>query len=191
MRVKRLWWTLRLALTRGAKKRAAYAKKAGIYASIGENVTIQPRAVPIYSELIKFHDNITVARNVDFCTHDVIHGVLNRYRDCNERNKYRERIGCIEIMDNVFVGSNSVILYGTKIGPDCIIASGSVVVKDCEPDSVYAGCPAKKVGTFKEFMKRRADGERNGIIPTTTHNQALTEAEIRAAWAAFDSAHQE
>lgn len=47
-------------------------------------------------------------------------------------------------MDNVFIGSNTVIMYDTRIGPNVIIASGSVVVKDCEPNSVYAGVPAKK-----------------------------------------------
>lgn len=60
---------------RGGVRRANYARKKKIYAQIGENVLIQPRVVPIYSELIK------VAKNVDFCTHDFIHGVLNRMSD--------------------------------------------------------------------------------------------------------------
>ena len=70
-------------------------------------------------------------RNVDFCTHDIIHRVLNRLPENDY--KLKEHIGCIEIMDNVFIGANSVILYGTKIGPNVIVASGSVVTKDCMP----------------------------------------------------------
>lgn len=77
----------------------------------------------MYSELIKFRNNISIARNVDFLTHDIIHGVLNRYASRNnvlipDGNvevvpKFREEIGCIEIMDDVFVRSNSVIMYNT------------------------------------------------------------------------------
>jgi acetyltransferase-like isoleucine patch superfamily enzyme len=186
MKIKRLWWIIRLSLTRGGRKRAEYAKRKGIYGEIGNNVTIQSRTIPIYSELIKFHNNIAIARNVDFCTHDIIHTVLNRMHG---EFKYRERIGCIEIMDNVFVGSNSVILYGTKIGPNVIVASGSVVVKDCEPDSVYAGCPARKVGSFSDFTKKRKLGEESGTISVTTHNQALTAEEKEKAWDAFYKAH--
>ena len=141
----RLWWSFRIATIRGASKRAEYARKNGVYGAIGKNVMIQGRVVPLYLELIRFHNNISVARNVDFVTHDVIHSVLNRVSD----RKYSEMIGCIEIMDNVFIGSNSVILYNTRIGPNVIIASGSVVTKDCEPNSVYAGVPAKRVGKSK------------------------------------------
>lgn len=187
MKSKRLWWTIRLYLTRGGRKRADYARKHHIYAHIGENVLIQSRVIPIYSELIKFHNNVVVARNVDFCTHDMIHSVLNRIPG---EFKFKERIGCIEIMDNVFVGSNSVILYGTKIGPNVIIASGSVVTKDCEPNSVYAGCPARRVGSFSDFVERRKSGEADGSITTTVHNQALTQEEIQNAWRVFDEKHK-
>lgn len=186
MKAKRLWWTIRLMLTPGGMQRAKYAKKKMIYASMGENVFIQSRVIPLYSELIKFHNNIAVARNVDFCTHDIIHSVLNRTTD---DFNYRERIGCIEIMDNVFIGSNSLVLYGTKIGPNVIIAAGSVVTKDCEPDSVYAGCPARKVGSFSDFVKKRRAGEVNGTISTTLHNQKLTEEEIKNAWNVFEKSH--
>lgn len=103
-----------------------------------------------------------MARNVDFCTHDIIHKVLNRLPENNLDNfKFKEHIGCIEIMDNMFVGYNSVILYGSKTGPNVIIASGSVIVKDCKPDSVYAGVPARRIGSFKEYIaKRKAEKKR-------------------------------
>lgn len=187
MKSKRLRQTIRLCLTRGGKKRADYARKHHIYAQIGQNVSIQSRVIPIYSELIKFHNNIAIAKNVDFCTHDIISSVLNRM---SYEVKFKERIGCIEIMDNVFIGSNSVIIYGTKIGPNVIIASGSVVTKDCEPNSVYAGCPARRIGSFSDFVERRKSGEADGSISTTVHNQALTQDEIQNAWRVFDEKHK-
>lgn len=34
---------------------------------------------------------------------------------------------------------------GVKIGTGSIIAAASVVTKDVEPYSIYAGCPARKI----------------------------------------------
>lgn len=205
MKLKRLWWSIRTALTRGGKRRADYARKNNIYAHVGKNVSIQSRVIPLYSELISFHDNIAVARNVDFCTHDVMHVIFNRMKpqmadvDSLAENAgagsntsgyhFSERIGCIEVMDNVFIGSNSVILYNTRIGPNVVIASGSVVTKDCEPNSVYAGVPARKIGTLDDFIVKRIEKEKVGEIATTAHNQALQPDEIEKAWKAFHNFH--
>ena len=87
------------------------------------------------------------------------------------------------------IGSNSVILYGTRIGPNVIIASGSVVTKDCDPNSVYAGVPARKIGTFDEYVQKRMRQEKNGEISTTANNQALTKEEIDQAWRLFRGTH--
>lgn len=189
MTIKRLWWILGSASCRGGRRRANYARKHGIYANIGENVSIQSRLIPVYSELIYFHNNISVARNVDFVTHDIAHVVMNRLPKKIDRVKLKEKIGCIEIMDNVFIGSNSVILYDTRIGPNVIIGSGSVVTRDCEPNSVYAGVPAKKIGSFDDFVERRIEAERNGLTATTEHNQHLSQEEINNAWNMFKQQH--
>ncbi len=49
------------------------------------------------------------------------------------------------IEDDVWVGYNSTILSGITIKEGSIIAAGSLVTKDVEPYSIYAGAPAKKV----------------------------------------------
>lgn len=188
--MKRLWWHIRTLLTRGGSKRAKYAAKSHIYAHIGDNVTIQSRMIPIYSELIYLGNNVHIARNVDFVTHDIIHSLLNRLPEGNRDSyKFKEKIGCIEILDNVMIGSNSIILYNVRIGPNVIIGSGSVVTKDCEPNSVYAGCPARKIGTFEDYIKKRIRMETSGEYSTTTHNQALTKDEIQSAWKQFLKNH--
>jgi acetyltransferase-like isoleucine patch superfamily enzyme len=37
-----------------------------------------------------------------------------------------------------------VVLPGVEIGAGCVIAAGSVVVKNTEPDGLYAGVPATR-----------------------------------------------
>jgi len=47
------------------------------------------------------------------------------------------------VEDDVWIGGNSVIIQGLRIGTHSIIASGSVVTKDVPPFSVVAGNPAR------------------------------------------------
>lgn len=186
MKAKRLLGSIRMTLCMGSKKRGALARKHHFFGMVGENVRILPRTLPLYSELIFIHNNVTISRNVDFVTHDGINFTLNKLpKDQRMDYKFKERIGCIEIMDNVMIGSNTTILYDTKIGSNVIIASGSVVTKDCEPNSVYAGVPARKIGTFDDFMKRRYRQETEGVISTTVHNQNLTPEEVETVRANF------
>lgn len=49
----------------------------------------------------------------------------------------------IEIGENVWIGSNSTILAGVRIGNNAVIAAGSVVTKDVESNTVAGGVPAK------------------------------------------------
>ncbi len=72
-----------------------------------------------------------------------------------------------------------------------IIASGSVVSRDCEPNSVYAGVPARKIGTFDDFMKRRYRQKTEGAISTTTHNRNLTPEEAETARTHFLRNHRD
>lgn len=41
-----------------------------------------------------------------------------------------------------WIGARVTVLPGVSIGDGCVIASGSVVSTDCEPNGIYAGVPA-------------------------------------------------
>lgn len=77
MDFKRLWISFRLLTIRSGVQRTNYLKKKNVFASIGNHVMIQSRKVPLYPELIRFGDNVRIASNVSFITHDVIHNMLN------------------------------------------------------------------------------------------------------------------
>lgn len=51
----------------------------------------------------------------------------------------------IVIEDDVWIGLGSIVLSGVHIGQGSIISAGSVVTKNVEPFSIYAGVPAKKI----------------------------------------------
>lgn len=184
MKLKRLLWSLRLCIISNGYKRAQYAKKKGIYAGVGKNVLIQPRIVPLYSNLIKIHDNVKIAKNVNFFTHDATHAMLNKmYPDMHAQ----EVVGCIEIMDNVFVGGNSTILSNVRIGPNVIIAAGSVVTKDIPPNTVCAGIPARPICSFDDYVKRRCEQKYdNNLRP---RNQQVSDELARQLWQEFDEEH--
>lgn len=77
MTFKRLWHTFRLYTIRESNKRTEYIRKQHVYGAIGENCTIQKRKVPLYANLIRLGNNVHIASNVSFLTHDVSYRVLN------------------------------------------------------------------------------------------------------------------
>lgn len=73
----------------------------------------------------------------------------------------RERI---EIGTNVWIGANSVILGGTRIGCDVVIGAGAVVTSSLEPGFVYAGVPARPVKSLPAGARTVSVFQLNGRL---------------------------
>ena len=142
---------LRIALILNSDKRNRYILKKQIFKHVGDNFFFQPRIIPSDPELISFHNNVIVTSNVTFVTHDIFHLGLNNLN----KGEFFYQNGCIEIMDNVFIGCNSTILPNIRIGPNVVIGAGSVVTHDVPANSVIAGNPAKVIGTFDDYVAKR------------------------------------
>ena len=67
------------------------------------------------------------------------------------------RKGDTIIGHDVWIGRESIIVTGVKIGDGAIVAAYSVVVKDIPPYTVYGGNPAK-------FMRDRFDDELKNLL---------------------------
>ncbi|EJD6508752.1 acyltransferase [Providencia rettgeri] len=67
------------------------------------------------------------------------------------RKSYRNPI---HVGNNVFIGVGAIILPGVNIGDNVIIAAGSVVSRNLESDSVYAGNPARKIKSIKNYIEK-------------------------------------
>ena len=180
MTKNRLIQTIYLYTKKGDKRKTFFKK---FFAGFGENVSYFPKVMPLYPELIKFHSNIVIASNVNFVTHDAIHVMLNKIRQSD--TLFPEAIGCIEIMDNCFIGANTTILYGVRIGENCIVGAGSLVNKDLQSNSVYAGVPAKRIGSFDDYIAKR----KLQNFASVEKSQCLTQYEIENAWKLFYSNH--
>lgn len=94
-----------------------------------------------------------MAANVKFYTHDIAWFMFEyEQQDRDSFGPYREPI---EVYDNVFIGADSIILPGVKIGPNSVVGAGSVVTKDVMPGSIVGGSPAKKIGEYESLLEKR------------------------------------
>lgn len=48
---------------------------------------------------------------------------------------------------NCFIGAHSIVLPGIHVGDNCIVATGAVVTRDVESNTVVAGNPARVIRT--------------------------------------------
>lgn len=156
MNFKRAWQSVQYLLHFNQMKRADFARKKGLFHHVGKNVRLPATLVPLHAELISFHDNIEVASGVKFVVHDAIHGVLNfKYHGTKDNPEFPEKIDCIEVMDNVFIGSGTTILGGVRIGPNAVIGANSLVNSDIPEGTVCAGSPARVIGKFEDLVEKR------------------------------------
>jgi acetyltransferase-like isoleucine patch superfamily enzyme len=119
---------------------------------IGKNCEIQNKISDFGSEpwLIEIGDNVTLAVGVVFLTHDGSSRIFRNNFD--NMSKFGNKFGSITIKDNCFIGTNTIILPGIKVGPNSIIGAGSIVTKDVPPNSIFAGNPAKLIYSLDEYI---------------------------------------
>ncbi len=171
--------TIGMFLTLSPMKRAEYLRKKSIFHHVGKNCMVMFRKIPLYPELISLGNNVWVASQVTFVTHDAIHHMLNyALRD----NLVDENIGCIEIKDNVFIGSNTTLLPNVSIGPNAIIGAGSIVSKSIG-SGVYVGNPARYICSFDDFINKRIGLDHFRVDRSSSW--ALSQETVDACWKAF------
>jgi maltose O-acetyltransferase len=56
----------------------------------------------------------------------------------------------VTIEDGCWIGARTTILSGVTIARGCVVGAGALVAKDCEPDSLYAGVPARLIRQLED-----------------------------------------
>lgn len=135
-----------------------HLRKIGV--SIGDDVVLfRPYNTTIDMQnphLLTIGNHVMVTGPVTILTHDYGWSVLKR--------KYGEILGNqkpVNIGDNVFLGWGCTILAGTTIGSNTIVGANSVCSGKIEGDSVYAGNPAKRIMSLKDYYEKRKSRQRD------------------------------
>ena len=138
------------------KERTRFLAESGLFAGFGKNCKWFCRTIPEEPYMIKIHDNVVISARVNFITHDVINDMLARKIGADPGEQLSEYyMGTIEIFNNVVIGSDSTILYNTRIGPNAIIAAGSVVTRDVPEGAIVGGHPARVIGKTDDLLAKR------------------------------------
>lgn len=74
------------------------------------------------------------------------HAIADRERMIKDQG-FQPSKGGIVIEDDCWLGAGVVLLDGALLRRGCVIAAGSVVRGEVEAYAIYAGAPAKKIGS--------------------------------------------
>jgi len=90
-----------------------------------------------------------------FTTHDFLYNDRYGFNTSEEIAENRYKDDCV-LENDVWIGANSVVLRGVRIGTGAVIGAGSVVTKDVPSYAIYAGNPARLIRhRFAEDVIRR------------------------------------
>lgn len=181
MRKERMYHSIRLLLLRSPAKKAAYLKKHDILGAIGENCKWGPWLLPIYPKLIRLGNNVHVHKTAKIGTHDMLNRFL-KTRNPEYDFGHTEKLGCVELMDNVYISMNVIVMPDVRINKDCIISAGSVVTSDIPENSVASGIPAKPTGRFDMFLALRKMSKGQRVV---FKNQELDDKLALEEWDRF------
>ncbi len=117
---------------------------------IGNRTTIGAFSIISGSRRIEIGNDVLIAPRV-FIT-DSIHGYEDVSLSINVQPLKSK--AAVYIGDGAWLGINSVILPGVRIGENAVVAAGSVVTKNVPPFSVAAGIPAKVIRKY-DFKKKK------------------------------------
>jgi len=160
----KLWGILRLLID-GNGKISIGNNFHGVSSSIRSYITLfsNCRLTSIRGGIIKIGDDVGIngttivaKKNIEIGKNTIIapNTIIIDF-DGHEINNLTKRINTkdngenIIIGQNCWIGMNSIILKGVTIGDNTVIGAGSVVTKNCDKNSIYAGNPCIKIKDLK------------------------------------------
>ncbi len=165
MKLRHIYWTNRL---RSSGKNLQFRKGSGIgypnLIDVGDNFILGNSSLITANSSygIFVGNNVSIARNV------LIHSANHSFDEINipimqqkiisPKLEYNNKFYSVIIKDNVWIGSQSVLLPGTVIESGCVISSGSIVSGNFPENSLIMGNPARVI---KSRIVNKDDKENN------------------------------
>jgi len=127
---------------------AAWMKRRGVLYAQGERCSIHPNVTFTDPKYVRMGSNVRLSG----CTlfgHDGSVNMINA-----AYGMHVDRVGKIDIGDDVFIGHGAIVLPGVTIGSRVLIGAGAVISRDVAPNSVMVGSPARRVSSLDDLAER-------------------------------------
>ena len=128
----------------------SFARRLGV--KVGTDCRIYTAQFGSEPWLIEIGNKVTVTSGVRIITHDGSTWLFND--DKGRRFLYKKTI----IKNNVFIGTNSIIMPGVVIEDNVIVAAGSIVTKSVPSGVIIGGNPAKILGDYDTYKAKVFSG---------------------------------
>ncbi|RZJ76218.1 MAG: acyltransferase [Flavobacterium sp.] len=115
------------------------ARNPGSSIIIGNNVAINNCFSAVAFSQIIIDDNVLIGTNCSIADTD------GHFLQPEKRNDASPPTAPVHIGENVFLGSNVVVLKGVNIGKNSVIGNNSVVTKSIPDNVIAAGNPARVI----------------------------------------------
>jgi len=131
----------------GRNLKSMFRIDKGAKITIGNNVGMS--CVTLWAKKrITIGDNVKLGSGVMLMDSDM-HSIDYMQRRKSNTDAINAKSKEIVIDNDAFIGTNSIITKGVKIGKRAIVAAGSVVVNSIPDDEIWGGNPAKFIKKMK------------------------------------------
>jgi acetyltransferase-like isoleucine patch superfamily enzyme len=134
---------------RNGHEYAAVLRQRDVFAAMGPDCYIDFSVNIEEPYLVRLGKNVWLTDDVRLLTHDASLTMLSRVHGGVLR-----KFGSITLEDNVFIGMNSTLMPGVRVGTGSVIAAGSVVTRNVPPGSIVGGNPAKQIGSSADLVEK-------------------------------------
>ncbi|NLV17261.1 MAG: acyltransferase [Syntrophomonadaceae bacterium] len=114
---------------------------------IGKYTDIQPHVVVWGGGKLTVGDRVSIGPGSVLLTAVYSHAEGLKMVDGLGEGTTKALYGQLVIENDVYIGANCTLMPDITIGEGAVIGAGSFINKDAEPWGIYAGSPAKKIGT--------------------------------------------
>ena len=176
--IKRIWGGGKSVKFHFQLSRASLSKRAEmlrpIFYHLGNHVELHTTYFGTEPYLISIEDDVCVASNVHFITHDVSCFRMANYLGIDKTEI--DKVGCIILKENCFIGAFSILMPNVVVGKNAVIAAGSLVTKSVPDGEVWGGNPAKFIMKTDDYAHKLY--EKSGQWPWTRIKDEISQEEL-------------